>query len=158
MPTTPKTRPPMSQVSTNLTLFYRLFIPIFSLVFLGALLIFLWLHPQAYYGNLRGDYLRYGATAVFAMLVLLLALTVWRLRRVEMNREWVYVTDFFRQARYPWAGVAGVRETPLGIFSVVHVDLAQAGTFGKSVTFLASVSRWRMFKEEHPDQLADRLR
>lgn len=148
----------MAQVSTNLTLFYRLFLPIFFGVFLGALVVFLWLHPQAYYGNLRGDYLRYGATLAFVVLVIVTLFTVWRLRRVEMNREWVYVTDFFSQARYPWAGVAQVRETSLGIFSLVHVDLRQAGSFGKTLTFLASVSRWRMFKEEHPDQLADRLR
>ena len=148
----------MAQVSTNLTLFYRLFLPIFFGVFLGALVVFLWLHPQAYYGNLRGDYLRYGATLAFVVLVIVTLFTVWRLRRVEMNREWVYVTDFFSQARYPWAGVAQVRETSLGIFSLVRVDLQQAGSFGKTLTFLASVSRWRMFKEEHPDQLADRLR
>ncbi len=147
----------MNQVSTNLTLFYRLFIPIFFGVFLGALIIFLWMHPQAYYANVRGDYLRYGLTAFYLTAMVLVWATVWRLRRVEMSKEWVYVTDYFRQARYPWSNVERVSETNVGIFSVVNLYLHEPASFGRRITFLASVSRWRIFKEEHPDLLADLL-
>jgi len=75
-----------------------------------------------------------------------------------MSREWVYVTDFFRQARYPWANVKEVTETSIGFFRLVKIEFAEPGTFGRKSTFIASRSRWRIFKEECPDQLADLLR
>ena len=143
----------MNQVSTNLTLFYRLFIPIFFGVFLGAFVIFLWTHPQAYYSNLKGIYLRYGMTAFYITMMVLLLASVWRLRRVEVSEDWLYVTDYFRSARYPWSNVEKLRETRIGIFTIVNVYLHAPGTFGKRVTFLASVSRWRIYKEEFPGQL-----
>jgi len=148
----------MNQVSTNLTLLYRLFIPVFFTVFVGATTVFLWMHPQQYYGGLRGDYLRIGVTVLFVLGLLLFAFSVWRLRRVEMSKEWIYVTDYFRQARYPWDNVDFVKETPIGIFTIVSIYLSNPGRFGRRITFLASVSRWRIFKEEFPDRLADLLR
>ena len=147
----------MTQVSSNLTLFYRLFVPVFFVVFAGALVGFLWLNPGEYYGNVRGSTLRLAATAAFVAVVLALLASVWRLRRVEMSREWVYVTDYFRQARYPWSNVARVAETPLGLVRIVRVVFHEPGSFGRSATFVASASRWRLFKDEFPERLADRL-
>ena len=153
----PQRKPAMTQVSSNLTLFYRLFIPVFFVVFLGALVAFLWVNPAEYYANARGSTVRYVATGLFAGLLLVIALTVWRLRRVEMSREWVYVTDYFRQARYPWTNVARVVEMPLGLFRVVDVHFHEPGSFGSRARFVASGSRWRLFKDEFPDKLADKL-
>lgn len=147
----------MTQVSSNLTLFYRLFLPVFFAVFVGALVAFLWLNPSEYYANVRGSTVRYAFTGFFLAVVLLIAFTVWRLRRVEMSREWVYVTDYFRQARYPWSNVARVVETPLGLARVVNVYFHEPGTFGRRATFVASGSRWRLFKDEFPEKLADKL-
>jgi hypothetical protein len=148
----------MNQVSTNLTLFYRIFLPVFFGVFLGALIIFMWMHPQSYYANIEGSTFRIALTVAYALMMIFFALTVWRLRRVEMSPEWVYVTDFFRQARYPWSNVQAVHETPTGLLRLVHVEFSEPGTFGKRATFIASRSRWRLFKEEFPDRLADLLR
>ena len=142
-----------TQVSSNLTLFYRLFVPIFFVVFVGALVVFLWAHPQAYYGNVRGLHLRVGATAFFATVLALIAVTVWRLRRVEMNGEWVYVTDYFRQARYPWSNVRALRERSLGPLRLVTVELHAPGSFGRAVSFVASRSRWRLFQGDHPERV-----
>ena len=147
----------MTQVSSNLTLFYRLFVPVFFVVFVGALVAFVWLNPRQYYANLPGDTLRLVFTGFFLGVVALFALTVWRLRRVEMSREWVYVTDYFRQARYPWTNVARVVETPLGLLRLVNVYFHEPGSFGRRATFVASASRWRLFKDEFPDKLADKL-
>lgn len=148
----------MNQVSTNLTLFYRLFLPIFFGVFLGATVIFLWLHPLDYYANLKGSTLRIGLTAFYVTMMVFFLFTVWRIRRVEMGKEWVYITDFFRQARYPWGNVKEVKETSIGLFLLVRVEFLEPGSFGRKATFIASRSRWRLFKEEFPDRLADLLR
>ena len=148
----------MHQVSSQLTLFLRLFIPVFFGVFVGALTAYIMMRDQAYYNNLKGEYVRFGLLAFYLSSMALLAFTVWRLRRVEMSREWVYVTDYFRQARYPWSNVESVSETGVGPLKLVNVRLFEPGSFGRRVTFLASASRWRMFKDEFSERLAERLR
>ena len=139
----------MTQVSTNLTLLYRIFLPVFTGVFLGAF---------ASYALVQGLRFRYILLAVFLGAMALFALTVWRLRRVEMSRDWVYVTDFFRQARYPWTNVSRISERSLGLFRVVRVYFHEPGSFGPKATFIASGSRWRPFKEEYPDRMAELVR
>ncbi len=148
----------MNQVSTNLTLLYRIFIPVFFGVLLGALMLFTWLHPSSYSTGVRGNYFRWGLTAFYAAMIAVFAFTVWRLRRVEMSRDWVYVTDYFRQARYPWTNIQSVHETPLGLFTLVRLRFFEPGSFGEWAIFIASGSRWRIFKEEFPERLAERLR
>ena len=143
----------MQQVSSNLTLMLRLFFPVLLGVFFGALTIYLWVDRRAYYGPIDGTALRLGVTAFYLGMMSAFYLTVWRLRRVEMSRDWVYVTDFFRQARYPWTNVAAVTETPLGLLRLVRVRFHAPGSFGESALFVASGSRWRLFKEEHPEKV-----
>ena len=144
----------MQQVSSNLTLMLRLFFPVLLGVFFGALTVYLWVDRRAYYGPIDGTALRLVVTAAYLGLMAFFYLTVWRLRRVEMSRDWVYVTDYFRQARYPWTNVAGVTETPLGFLRLVRVRFHAPGSFGESALFVASGSRWRLFKEEHPGKWA----
>lgn len=144
----------MQQVSSNLTLMLRLFFPVLLGVFFGALTIYFWVDRRAFYGPLDGTAVRLAMTAFYLGMMVFFLLTVWRLRRVEMNRDWVYVTDYFRQARYPWANIAAVKETSLGIFRIVRVRFHAPGSFGESALFVASGSRWAHFKEEHPEKLA----
>lgn len=142
----------MQQVSSNLTLLLRIFIPVLFTVFFGAMTVYLWVDQRGYYGNVSGTTVRLVFTAFFIGMLAVFLLTVWRLRRVEMSREWVYVTDFFRQARYPWSNISAVTETSIGIGRIVRVRFHAPGSFGESALFLASGSRWRLFKEEHPER------
>ncbi len=148
----------MQQVSSNLTLMLRIFFPVLLTVFFGAFLLYFWFDDRGYYGNVQGTTIRYGFTGFYLGMLALFAFTVWRLRRVEMGRDWVYVTDFFRQARYPWGNIREIRETSLGIARIVRVRFYEPGSFGESALFLASGSRWQLFKEEHPERVAMVLR
>ena len=143
----------MKQVSSNATLILRLFFPVLLGVFFGALTIYFWVDRRAFYGPLDGTAVRLAITAFYLGMMGLFFFTVWRLRRVEMSRDWVYVTDFFRQARYPWTNVAAVTETSLGIAKLVRVRFHAPGSFGESALFVASGSRWASFKEEHPEKI-----
>jgi len=59
--------------------------------------------------------------------------------------------------RFPW-NVREVKETSIGFFRLVRIEFLEPGSFGRKATFIASRSRWRLFKEEFPDRLADLLR
>ncbi len=148
----------MQQVSSNLTLMLRIFIPVLLAVFFGAFTLYFLFDQRAYYGNVSGTTVRVGFVAFYVAMLAFFAFTLWRLRRVEMGRDWVYVTDYFRQARYPWGNIREVRETSLGIGRLVRVRFYEPGSFGESALFLASGSRWQLFKEEHPERLAKVLK
>ena len=128
-----------------MTLVFVLFVPIFLGVMLGSLAI---------YGLSRGWPPAYYLTGFLLLVGPLYYLLVMRLRRVEMGASEVYMTDFFRHARYDWLRVAQVREQRMPLLTIVHIDFAEPGRFGSPVRFLASQSRWRIFKEEHPDLAA----
>ena len=148
----------MLQVSTNLTLGLRLFVPILLGVFFGAITLFFWVADRAFYSNMPGPTVRLAVTGLYLAMLALFAVSLWRLRRVEMGPKWVYVTDYFRQARYPWSNVAALRERRLGRFSLVRVEFHEPGSFGRYARFLASTSRWQLFKAENPERAAELLR
>ncbi len=148
----------MQQVSSNLTLMLRVFFPVLLTVFFGAFTLYFWFDARAYYANVPGTTVRLVVTAFYLGMLALFAFTVWRLRRVEMGRDWVYVTDYFRQARYPWGNIKAVKETSLGVGRLVRVSFYEPGSFGESALFLASGSRWQLFKEEHPERIGKVLK
>ncbi len=148
----------MFQVSSNLTLALRIFLPVLLGVFFGAFTLFFWVADQAFYQNMPGGTVRLLVTGLYVGMLLAFALTVWRLRRVEMGPQWVYVTDYFRQARYPWTNIAGLRERRLGRFSLVSVEFHERGSFGPKAFFMASTSRWQSFKDEQGERIAALLR
>lgn len=148
----------MLQVSSNFTLALRIFVPVLLAVFFGAFTLFFWVADEAFYQNMPGSNVRFFVTGLYLAMLFVFAITVWRLRRVEMGPQWVYVTDYFRQARYPWGNVAGMHERRLGRFSLVTVDFHEEGSFGPKALFLASTSRWQLFKEEQSERIADLLR
>lgn len=91
------------------------------------------------------------------MLLVLLAgsatfwLVFWPLKRVEANGEYVYVSNYFKTARYRWdTEVERISERRLLLFRFGIVELKVKGAFGTSLRFLLSRSLLRSFKEEYP--------
>ncbi len=100
----------MQQVSSNLTLMLRIFFPVLLTVFFGAFRCTSGSTTAATTGMCQERRSAIVFTAFYLGMLAVFALTVWRLRRVEMGRDWVYVTDFFRQARYPWGNIESPRD------------------------------------------------
>ena len=148
----------MQRVSSNITLLLRLFVPVFFGVFFGALTLFIWFADREYFGNLPGPTLRLVISTVMILFIAVVWLTFWRLRRVEMDTEWVYVTDYIKSARYPWSNIKHIHEHSLGLFGLVSIELDVPGRFGRKVWFLASGSTWKPFREEHAGLLLDKYR
>lgn len=141
----------MHHVSSNLTLFLKLFVPTFWLVFFGAFTIAVWLMGYEYYGRIPGNYMRWGATLFFLLGALFLWLTVLRLKRVEMDGDQVYVTNYFKHFRYAMSNIERISETDLVLFRLVTIRFKKAGYFGKKVHFLASRSRYQHYFAHHPE-------
>ena len=139
----------MQRVSTNLTLFYKFFVPIFWIVFFGSMTIAAFVYKKDYYGEIPGMPFRIGMVVFFLSGVAMFFFTLMRLKRVEMSEEHLYVTDYFKHLRYPWQDIEKITESEFAVFKVVTVFLKSPGTFGKKFTFMASRDRYAEFWREH---------
>ena len=140
----------MERVSTNLTLFYKFFIPTFWTVFFGVFTIVA-LTVNIYTGDLISKAMFRIMTVTFFLSGLaLLYFTLMRLKRVEMDEHFVYVTDYFKSFRYPYHNIEKIEESDFLFVHIVHIYLKTPGHFGKKITFAASKARYRHFWEMHP--------
>lgn len=141
----------MQRVSTNLTLFFKFFIPTFWIVFFGAFTAAAFVFKTEYYGDIPGGSFRLGTVLFFLSGVVVFVFTIMRLKRVEMDEHFVYATDYFRNFRYPYHNVEKIDESKFLFFQTVTIYLKTPGTFGKYIWFIASNSRYKAFWEKHPE-------
>ena len=141
----------MQRVSTNLTLFYKFFIPIFWIVFFGAFTITTFAYRAEYYGDIPGQPFRIGTVIFFVSGVALLYFSLMRLKRVEMDELFVYVTNYFKNFRYPFHNIQKISQSKFLFLNIVTIHLKTPGTFGKSIRFIASNARYNSFWEQYPE-------
>ncbi len=141
----------MQRVSTSATILLKFFIPTFWMVFFGALAIALLISDQGLYGRISVNALRIGIIVFFLLGVAALYWSVMRLKRVEMDDQFVYVTNYFKTFRYPYHNVEKMTESDYLFFRSIHIHLKKAGQFGKKITFVVSQKLLNDFLKNHPE-------
>lgn len=129
----------MYRLSSNATLFLKIFLPVFwTTVMLGVTLV-TWFAPEHYFGGLPLENLRWAVLFTLLTGVAGLWLLFWPLKRVESNDENVYVSNYFRTAYYHWErDVRGIEETRFLGFTLCYLHLNGVGSFGRTMRFLAA--------------------
>lgn len=140
----------MQRVSSNLTLFFKLFIPVFWAVFFGAFLIALFIEKEELFSTNTSNF-RIGAVFFYVSGLVTYYFLFFKIKRVEFSEEHLYVTNYFKTVRYSWPSIASINNTKFLIFTIVTLHLNKPGIFGKSMTFLASRRNYKKFMEEHPE-------
>lgn len=142
----------MQRISTNLTLVYKFFIPTFYLAFWGAFTVVSF--------SISGISLlgRVGIVAVFVGSATLFYFTLLKLKRVEIDEHFIYVTNYFKHFRYPLENVEKIVERDFLILRIATIYLEQPGSFGKKIVFVPSGSLYNDFWKTHPDLQVDLLR
>ncbi len=141
----------MQRVSTNLTLFYKIFIPTFWIVFFGAVLIATLLLPYQYVGNIPRATFQAGMALFFLSGIGALYLTLLPLKRVEMDRDFLYATNYFKTYRYPYHNIDKIAVSRFLFFSTATVHLRERGSFGSQIRFIPSLFRLKDFLDTHPE-------
>ncbi|MEM6964262.1 MAG: hypothetical protein AAF573_05820 [Bacteroidota bacterium] len=140
----------MQQVSTSLTLFLKIFLPSFWIVFFSAFTFAVWQLDLGTFGGIDMGTFR---LVLLGFLLLGIGLIYWaliRLKRVEMDNEFVFVTNYFKNARYPWHNIKNIEERDFALFRTIHIVFKKPGIFGGKVTFVASRRKFNAFMKEYP--------
>ena len=141
----------MERISSNGTLFIKLFLPLFWAVFFGLFTIVIFAYNSAYYGTIPGLPFRIGTFLFYAAGLTFLYFTFFQLKRVEVNNKQLYVTDYFKHVKYPLKEVAHFEERFLLFFSLGVITLKAKGSFGKTIPFIIARANYDHFWEQNPN-------
>lgn len=138
-------------ISSSATVFLKYFLPTIWAIFFGTLLLVF-----VFAENLRTETSaptssKITFSIIFVVVLITLVFTVFRLKRVELDNEFVYITNYIKIFRYPFAAIESIKTSSFGVATVYTIELKEAGHFGKKVTFLASKKRLAAFKAAEPE-------
>lgn len=138
-------------LSSNFTLYWRVFVPIFGTVFLSGLLLTFLLIPEE---DLYLPFpILWGRLSVFGLWLgwlFLVRRTLWRLKRIDAGTTHFFVTNYWTTVRYPWADVEKTEEKKRWGRRIVQIVLRAPGRFGQIISFLPG-DRFEDWKKENPD-------
>ncbi len=141
----------MERVSSSATLLLKFFIPTFWIVFFGSFTAALFLSGIGMNSRIPAGTLKIGAVLFFLLGLAFLYWSVMRLKRVELDGEFVYVTNYFKTFRYPYPNVEKMEESDYLFFRSMHIYFKESGTFGKRITFVVSQKLMDDFLKGHPN-------
>ena len=134
------TNPESSQtdcLSANVTLFWRVFIPVFGTVFLAGLTITLLIIPEEdLYLPFPALWLRISVSLILISWLVFVKRKLWQLKRIDANAQFLYVTNYWQTVRYPWTDVRQIDETKRMGRRIVHFQLLAPGRFGQTISIL----------------------
>ncbi|PSR13759.1 MAG: hypothetical protein DA408_02625 [Bacteroidetes bacterium] len=141
----------MQRISTNLTLFFKFFVPVFWLVFFGALVLAVFISGDELAAGLSSTRFRLGALFFYFSGLALFYFLLFPLKRVEYDDDFLYATNYFKTFRYPWHNIEDLEDSSFFLFTVVTVVLKEEGHFGQRIRFVASSRLYQSFLETHPE-------
>ncbi len=141
----------MVNLSSSFTLLLKIVIPTLWVTFFGSFTIALFFTELTNIGPYPVETFRLGLFVFFVIGLCLLYVSVIRLKRVEVDAEYFYATNYFKTYRYPHHSVKELQIRDYGILRTVKLQLRDAGKFGEKMAFIASRRRFDHFFETHPE-------
>lgn len=146
-----KTTTSMHRLSSNATLFLKIFLPVFWTTILTGVTLVAWFAEESNFGGLPLSSFRWATLFTLVMGVSLFLLLFWPLKRVETDGEKVYVSNYFRTAFYSWEqDVEAYHEFRIIFLKIGIIELNGVGSFGRKMRFIPSRKLVKAFREQFP--------
>ncbi len=143
------------QVSSSLTLFWRIAVPTMWVSFFGVFTLAIFFSNLEYYGSIPGGVLKILIPIVLLIGLIIMNFTLLKLRRIDMDDEFIYATNYLKTYKYPWQNVEKIENSKGLIFSTGIIHLKTPGKWGNKIMFLKSKKRWRDFLSTNSFKLKD---
>lgn len=144
----------MERLSSNATLFFNLFLPVFWSVFFGAFTLGVFLADEIYVSFLPIESFRWAMLFFYLTGLSVIFLTFLRLKRVELDTDYVYITNYFKTARYPIAAISHLEWRRWFVLSLGIFQLQAKGIFGQRIIFLARKKHIEDLQKRFPQWMA----
>jgi hypothetical protein len=140
----------MQRLSSNLTLFLKLTLPVGWISFFGLFALVIFLVDTTDKPLIASPQFRIGFLSFFLIFVVLIYFTIFQLKRVEQENGFIFVTNYFKTIKFPIDNISTVSTMDLGIFKVVWFHLKSKGVFGKRIPFIAQKTSFQSFEAQNP--------
>ena len=142
----------MHRISSNFTLFLKVFLPTFWMVFFGIFSIAIcFVSEIPFYGPIPASAFKIGAVVFFLAGSAVLYFSFIQLKRVELDGQFLYASNYFKTYRYPYSSIEKMTGRDLGLVQLVSIYLREPGLLGKKLTFLLDEEMWKDFLEKNPE-------
>lgn len=141
----------MQRISSNITLFLKIFLPTFWLAFFGAFTIAVLLSNVDQFPLFNFLYFKLGLAAFFLAGISLFYFSVMQLQRVELDKDYLYASNYFKTYRYTFDNIEKMTERDLGIFHLIKIHLKVPGKLGKRIPFILDEAMLNDFLNKNPD-------
>lgn len=139
------------RVSSNLTLFFKLFIPTAWIVFFTTFTLALFIIDKQSLPFLTAPAFKYPFLLAYLFFLALIYFTIMQLKRVEMANEYYIVSNYFKTIKLLYDDINAIKTIPLGRLQIVTFTLTGKSSFGNKIIFLCSKQLWDMFCDKHPE-------
>ncbi len=140
----------MQRVSSNFTVFFKLFIPTVWIVFFTIFTISIFTIDDQSLPFLTSPVFKYPFLAGYLIFFALIYFTIIQLKRVELGPDFYYVSNYLKTYKLVYEDIASVSIFSLGRLMIVSFRLKASGSFGNKIVFLASKQLYEMCMASHP--------
>ncbi|HHH54222.1 MAG TPA: hypothetical protein ENK91_11220, partial [Bacteroidetes bacterium] len=135
----------MNRLSSNWTIVLKIFIPVFWFMFFGALTLATFITnpvevPQYTTSSFKTEMLIILITGTLFFLF-----TFVRLKRVDADDKYIYVSNYFKTYRYPVENIDKIVIYNHLILKVAHLYFTGNSSFGKKIFFIPFFVNLREF-------------
>jgi hypothetical protein len=147
----------MQRVSSNFTVFFKLFLPTVWIVFFTIFTISIFTIDSNTLPFLTSPIFKYPFLVAYLLFFALIYFTIMQLKRVEMGPDCYYVSNYLKTYRLVYDDIESVSSIPLFRLQIMTFKLKAKSSFGNKITFLASQQLYEIFGQSNPE-VADYLR
>lgn len=146
----------MQRLSSNLTLFFKIFLPVSWVSFFGFFGLVIFLIDPTDEPFLTSNMFRMTYVCCFVVFLTLIYFTIFQLKRVETSDGFIYTTNYFKTVRFSIDNIKKISVMNLGITRIARMHLHKKGLFGSKIPFMAKRSSLQSFKNSYPNiQIGD---
>lgn len=141
----------MKQISSNTTLLFKTFLPIFWLVFFGAFCISTFFLKESYIGQVSIEFFRILCIAFYFLGAALLAFSVMRLKRIEIGEQEIFISNYIKSYKYKQEDIESITFQNLLIVKLMLITFKGPTSFGIKIRALCSEKKLRKALETYPN-------
>lgn len=127
----------MNRLSSNATLFWKFFIPVFYTSFFGLFLLATLVFENDI-SAFESNVVKVTMVTVYFLFIFLMYKTLFNLKRVEEMGDHLYVSDYFNSYKYLKSEIGQVKSRNLGLFNVITITMKAKTSLGKKIRYIGS--------------------
>ena len=89
----------------------------------------------------------------FIVGILVIRFTVWRLKRMDIDKGYLYITDYFKTFRYTLDSVSSIEFFSIAWLKFLKIKLKEKGRLGNVFIVLIEKKMWDSYCAAHPEIL-----